>query len=88
MVVALLLDASLSMKGHMSEVLAAAKELLERLPVHVHCRVISFGSAIEDRSAGQDNACRPANFILSSIEASGGTPLFGTLDQALTQLKK
>jgi len=86
MIVQILIDNSGSMSKDMERVKEATRQLLQLLPDHMRCGIISFGSEITDLNNGGYDACSPDRFALDKINASGGTPLFGALLQAYTKM--
>ena len=86
MIVEVLVDTSGSMNNHIGSVVDAAKNLLDGLPDHMLCGVISFGKKIIDFAEKGYPSCAADNFKLDAIKSGGGTPLFGALKAAYTKL--
>ncbi len=83
--IALLLDRSGSMAGHMGDVKATARQFLGLLPKSAYCAVGSFNSNIT-YTTKHYNSCGSNGWGLESIKSGGGTDIYNALLSAYSDL--
>lgn len=83
--VSVLMDMSGSMAGQEKRVATITNGLFKRLASHMYCQAITFGSS-RTVYGGPEAAC--SRVKVPKLTAGGNTPVFGTLEDTLTQTRR